>query len=59
MCEVLNLPTSTYYYSADFSGKRARKAEDTAVSKEIERIFKVSRNNYDTREIKKELARLL
>ncbi len=58
MCDVLNLPTSTYYYHADLSGKRARKAEDTAISKEIERIFKASRNNYGTRKIKKELARL-
>ena len=58
MCEVLNLPTSTYYYHADLSGKRAKKAEDTAISKLVVRIFKESRNNYGTRKIKKELAKL-
>lgn len=58
MCSVLNLPTSTYYYHADFSDKRAKKAEDTAISKEIARIFKESRNNYGTRKIKKVLTRL-
>ena len=54
MCEVLNLPTSTYYYHADLSGKRAKKA----VLKEVARIFKESRNNYGTRKIKKELTKL-
>ena len=58
MCAVLEIPTSTYYYHEDLSGKRAKKAEDTALSKEIARIFKGSRNNYGTRKIKKELARL-
>ena len=58
MCAVLDLPTSTYYYHADLSGKRAKKAEDAVLSKEIERIFKSSRNNYGTRKIKKELSKL-
>lgn len=58
MCDVLNLPTSTYYYHADISGKRAKEAEDLAISKKIKRIFKGSRNNYGTRKIKKELAKL-
>ena len=58
MCAVLDLPKSTYYYHADLSGKRAQKAEDTTISKEIARIFKESRNNYGTRKIKKELAKL-
>ena len=58
MCDVLNLPTSTYYYHADLSGLRAKKAEDTAISKEIARIFKESRNNYGTRKIKKESEKL-
>ena len=57
MCAVLEIPTSTYYYHADLSGKRAQKAEDMAISKEIARIFKESRNNYGTRKIKKELAK--
>ena len=59
MCAVLDLPKSTYYYHADLSGKRAQKAEDTGISKEIARIFKESRNNYGTRKIKKELAKLM
>ena len=58
MCAVLDLPTSPYYYQADLSGKRAKKNADTALSKEIARIFKSSRNNYGTRKIKKELAKL-
>lgn len=58
ICAVLNLPKNTYYYHADLSGKRAQKDEDTAMSKEITLIFKESRNNYSTRKIKKELAKL-
>ena len=58
MCAVLAIPKSRYYYHADLSGKRAKKAEDAVLSKEIERIFKASRNNYGTRKIKKELAKL-
>lgn len=52
------MPTSTYYYHADLSGKRAKKLEDLSISKEIQRIFKGSRNNYGTWKIKKELAKL-
>lgn len=58
MCAVLEIPTSTYYYQVDLTGKRAKKAEDTVLLKEIARIFKESRNNYGTRKIKKELAKL-
>ena len=58
MCAVLDIKRSTYYYHADLSGERARKAEDAALSKDIERIFKASRNNYGTRKIKKELTKL-
>lgn len=58
MCAVFNLPTSTYYYHADISRKRAQKVEDTMILKEIACIFKESRNNYGTRKIKKELTRL-
>ena len=43
---------------ADLTGKRAQKAEDKELSKEFARIFKESRNNYGTRKIKKELAKL-
>jgi putative transposase len=58
MCNVLDIPKSTYYYHADLIGKRAQKAEDKELSKEIDRIFKESRNNYGTRKIKKELEKL-
>ncbi|MEK5231751.1 IS3 family transposase [Lysinibacillus sp. FSL K6-0232] len=58
MCAVLEIKRSTYYYHADLSGERAKKAEDAALSKEIARIFKASRNNYGTRKIKKELMKL-
>ncbi|MEL3959757.1 IS3 family transposase [Lysinibacillus endophyticus] len=58
MCAVLEIPTSTYYYHADLSSQRAKKAEDKVISKEVARIFKESRNNYGTRKIKKELAKL-
>ena len=58
MCDVLNIPKSTYYYHADLSGKRTFKLEDKEISKEIARIFKESRNNYGTRKIKKELSKL-
>jgi putative transposase len=55
MCDFLNIPKSTYYYHADLTDKRAQKAEDKEISKEIARIFKESRNNYGTCKIKKEL----
>ena len=58
MCDVLQIPASTYYYHANLRGKRKQKAEDKELSKEISRIFKESRNNYGTRKIKKELAKL-
>ncbi|MEK4170573.1 IS3 family transposase [Lysinibacillus sp. FSL L8-0312] len=58
MCDVLDIPKSTYYYHADVCGKRALKTEDNEISKEIARIFKESRNNYGTRKIKKELSKL-
>lgn len=58
MCDVLNIPKSTYYYHAEVCGKRALKTEDNEISKEIARIFKESGNNYGTRKIKKELSKL-
>jgi ribosome biogenesis GTPase A len=58
MCDVLAIPKSTYYYHADVTSKRAQRAEDKKLSKEIACIFKESRNNNGTRKIKKELAKL-
>ncbi|MFD2628914.1 IS3 family transposase [Oceanobacillus kapialis] len=58
MCDVLQIPKSTYYYHANLNGRRVLKTEDKQISQEISRIFKESRNNYGTRKIKKELSRL-
>ncbi|MBE7148917.1 IS3 family transposase [Bacillus mycoides] len=58
MCDVLDIPKSTYYYHADLNGKCALEKEEKELSKEIPRIFKASRNNYGTRKIKKELTKL-
>lgn len=58
MCDVLDIPKSTYYFHVDVCGKCALKTEDKEISKEIARIFKESRNNYGTHKIKKELSKL-
>jgi putative transposase len=51
MCDVLQLPRSTYYYEA-----KERKSEDDITSDIIE-IFHESRQNYGTRKIKVELKK--
>ena len=53
MCNVLNIPKSTYYYHENAREKEELKAEEA----DIKRIFKESRNNYDTRKIKIELKK--
>ncbi|ODJ52100.1 transposase [Brochothrix thermosphacta DSM 20171 = FSL F6-1036] len=58
MCAVLEIKRSTYYYHINLDATSQRKTEDIALSKEIERIFKESRNNYGTRKIKRELLKL-
>lgn len=58
MCAVLEIKRSTYYYQINLDATSQRKTEDMALSKEIERIFKESRNNYGTRKIKRELLKL-
>lgn len=50
---------SIYYYHADLSGKHTLKADDKEISKEVVGIFKESRSNYSTRNIQKELRKLL
>lgn len=52
MYKVLQIPRSTYYYEAK------EKPDESLLVGEIKRIFKESRNNYGTRKIKKELAKL-
>lgn len=52
MCNVLQISRSTYYYEAK------EKTDESVLVTEVKRIFKESRNNYGTRKIKKELAKL-
>nr|WP_232025830.1 IS3 family transposase [Kurthia zopfii] len=58
MCAVLEIKRSTYYYQINLDATSQQKTEDMALSKEIARIFKESRNNYGTRKIKRELLKL-
>ena len=53
MCSVLQLPRSTYYYEATLA-----EAEPDEFTDAVIKIFQESRNNYGTRKIKKELAKL-
>lgn len=53
MCDVLQLPRSTYYYEA----KEQSKSEDELTAAIIE-VFHKSRQNYGTRKIKHELKKL-
>lgn len=52
MCNVLQVSRSTYYYEVK------EKPDESALVTEVKRIFRESRNNYGTRKIKKELAKL-
>ena len=52
MCKVLQIPKSTYYYKS-----KGRK-NVPEIQKNIVDIFMENRNNYGTRKIKKELAKL-
>ncbi|MCM3024627.1 IS3 family transposase [Weizmannia ginsengihumi] len=57
MCNVINIPKSTYYYHANLREKEAHKKEEIELSKEIQRLFKESRGNYGTRKLKVELKK--
>lgn len=53
MCEVLQLPRSTYYYKPEpAENEGEQRLEDAVVD-----IFTASRNNYRTRKIKVELRK--
>jgi len=52
MCEVLNIPRSTFYYES------VRKQVENELVKAVKKVFKESRNNYGTRKIKKELGKI-
>lgn len=49
MCRVLKIPRSTYYYEAK------QKADESELVRTIREIFRISRNNYGTRKIRREL----
>lgn len=53
MCSVLQLPRSTYYYES-----RLVEAETDEFTDAVLKIFQENRNNYGTRKIKRELAKL-
>ena len=53
MCDVLQIPKSTYYYKA-----KARENNDDIITDFIIKIFKDSRNIYGQRKIKRELYKL-
>ncbi|MBY0224152.1 IS3 family transposase, partial [Sporosarcina aquimarina] len=52
MCEVLNIPRSTFYYEPV-----EKQVEDETVDA-VKKVFKESRNNYGTRKIKKKLEKI-
>jgi len=51
MCAVLNISRATYYYETK------EKPDESSLINSIKEIFRVSRNNYGTRKIKRELAK--
>lgn len=57
MCKLLKVSRASLYYVSKH-GMNCSKDEDTKLVSEIKKIFKSSRNNYGTRKIKVELAKL-
>src|SRR5690625_7949396 len=53
MCDVLQIPRSTYYYEAEIKDNQ----EEKELTKLIIKIFKDSRNNYGQRKIKIEIQK--
>jgi putative transposase len=53
MCDVLQIPRSTYYYEA-----KERDNQEKELTKLVVEIFKNSRNIYGQRKIKVELQKL-
>ena len=52
MCRVLKIPRSTYYYEA------AQPTDESELIALIKDIFRMSRNNYGTRKIRRELRKM-
>ena len=57
MCKLLHIPRSSLYYAKSHHHDNYRK-EDIELTNKIKTIFKNSRNNYGSRKIKVELAKL-
>ena len=57
MCKLLDIPRSSLYYNRNKNLKK-KKFNDYYLTDLIKRIFKNSRNNYGSRKIKIELAKL-
>jgi putative transposase len=57
MCDVLQIPRSTFYYHLKKREDDERQAEEADLEERIYKIFKESRNNYGTRKIKIELQK--
>lgn len=57
MCDVLDIPRSTYYYQMSLREKDVQHQQEQELMAAIESIFKASRNNYGTRKIKVELKK--
>ncbi|GIN92547.1 hypothetical protein J22TS1_35980 [Siminovitchia terrae] len=53
MCDVLQIPRSTYYYEAKIRDDQ----KEEELTRLIKNIFKSSRNNYGQRKIKIELQK--
>lgn len=51
LCKVPNISRSTYYYDTK------TRPDETKLTVTAKDIFKINRNNYGTRKIKKELAK--
>lgn len=57
MCRLLNIPRSSLYYNRNSNSKK-KKSRDLYLTDLIKNIFKKSRNNYGSRKIKVELAKV-
>lgn len=57
MCQLLDIPRSSLYYHLKNDGQK-KKHDDSDHIDLIKEIFKDSRNNYGSRKIKIELAKL-
>ncbi len=57
MCDVLQIPRSSYYYHLKIREDDERQAQEADLQEAIYVIFKQSRDNYGKHKIKKELEK--